>query len=208
MSQDVLNVELRKTTGKRRNKRLRLAGKIPAILYGHGEGTISLTLDALELKTAIRHNAHLVKLEGETSEDALLKNIQWDAYGSSVLHVDLTRVDADETVEVELEILLRGTAPGTKQGGVVEHPLHRVRIECPAISIPENLELNINSLELDQSMTLADLELPEGAKLLMPLETPVVNCVEPAEELEDEAALADGAEPEVIGAKKDEDGED
>ena len=100
-------------------KRLRQTGKIPAVLYGHGEGTVMLTASEKEINKMIDAGSHIIDLAGEVSGTALVKEVQWDALGSNVLHLDLARVDANEKVEVTLQVVLHGEAPGVKDGGVV-----------------------------------------------------------------------------------------
>ena len=206
--QEVLNVEARETRGSQKAKHLRQSGKIPAVLYGHGKETVSLSIDAKELSLALRRNAKLVELKGAAAETAIFKKIQWDTFYSNVLHVDFARTDASEKVEVKLPLEIRGVAPGSKMGGTVDHLVRSLKIECPANAIPEALELSINELQLNETLTAGDIPLPAGASLVMDANTPVVACAEAAVEVEEEevAAGADGAEPEVIG-QKDEDGE-
>jgi large subunit ribosomal protein L25 len=146
----------------------------------------------------------LVDLVGAVSESAFIRDLQWNTWGTQVLHVDFTRISADEEVEVTIAIELRGEAPGVRSGGVVEHLIHQVEIACPAGSIPEKLKVNINHLKLDDKILLSQLELPQGARLLEEdLEAVMVQCVVPAELPEEGGEAAEG-EPEVIGAKKDE----
>ena len=185
-----LSVQVRDTRGKRHALRMRRAGSIPAVLYGHGKGSVSLSVPAEQLTAAIRHGSKLVQLEGGVKDSALIREIQWDTFGLDILHVDFTRVLADERVEMTISVHLRGDAPGTKEGGGVEHPLHEIQLECPVVAIPDKLEMNINSLKLGESLTVGDLELPEGVKLLTPATTIVVQCVEPAAEAEEEKAEA------------------
>jgi large subunit ribosomal protein L25 len=136
------------------------------------------------------------------SENALILDVQWDPFGQDVLHVDFARVNLSEEVETTVRVELRGEAPGTRVGGVVEQQIREIDIVCPVSSIPEHLELNINSLELGQVLHVSDLNLPEGAKLVTDPATPAVQCMEPAVEVEeDEARATDGAEPEIIGRK-------
>ena len=196
---DTLTVALRDSFGKRRNRRLRQSGHIPAVLYGHGKESVSLSVLETEMSAAIRHGSRMVDLGGELSESAMINEIQWDTFGVDVLHVDFTRVSKDEQVEVQVMVELRGEAPGTKMGGIVEHVGHNVTIACPAGSLPEKLQLKINSLELNGSLTAADLELPANTKLVTPAETVLVQCVEaPVDSDEDEGA-GETAEPEIIG---------
>ncbi len=201
MSEDVLKVETRESRGTKNARRMRKNGKIPAILYGHGKESVALAVDAGAVNTLLRRNAHLVKLDGAGGESALFKDLQYDALGSELLHIDFTRVDADEVVTVSVEIHLRGVAPGTKAGGVVDHQMHEIEVDCAASSIPETIEVSINELELGDVLTAGDLKLPEKVKIHGPADAVVAACVEPSEEVDDEVAAADGAEPEIIGGK-------
>ena len=187
-------------------RRLRLENKIPGVLYGHGEKNISLTINTREIEAVIRHGSQMVELTGELNEPALIKDIQWDQLGSHIMHIDLTRVSKGELVEVDVSVELRGDAPGSRQGGIVDHHLHEVTINCPADKIPENLELLIDQLNVGDSILAGDLKLPEKATLITPAENVVVACIEvSAEEPEGETDQA-AAEPEVIGRKDDEEG--
>jgi large subunit ribosomal protein L25 len=201
---EVLNVQIRATRGKRNARRLRATGATPAVLYGHGRETISLTVPTDELDALVRHGGRVVTLAGAVSERALVRELQWDTWGTHVLHVDLARVFEHEKVEVEVPLELRGEAPGVKEGGVVEHLVHQVRLQCEATLIPDKLHVNINHLNLDESIAMGDLELPERAALLEDPESIVVQCVAPAAEAAEEAVEAEGAEPEVIGRKEEE----
>jgi large subunit ribosomal protein L25 len=197
-----LQVTVREQLGSRKSRRLRASGLVPAILYGHGEKNVSLTIPDSQVKHAVHHGARLVDLKGDVTETALIRQVQWDAFGLEVLHLDLSRVSPDETVEVLLPIQLKGSAPGSREGGVIEHVKHEVRILCPVVSLPEHLDMNINSLHLNQELTLGQLTLPTGAKLLADADEIVVHCVKVKAEAELGAAGAGGAEPEVIVKKK------
>jgi large subunit ribosomal protein L25 len=140
----------------------------------------------------------------------LIREVQWDTWGMNVLHVDFTRVSAHERIEVRVLVELRGEAPGLKEGGVVEQLVHEVEIECEAGDVPERIEVNINNLELDGSITADQLELSETAKALCAPDTVIVQCAMPAAVLEEEEVVAaeEGeAEPEVIGRPAEETGE-
>jgi large subunit ribosomal protein L25 len=204
-----LNVEVREIQGKLNNRRLRRSGSVPAVLYGHGLENVKLQVSEEALGNALRHGSRLVDLVGGVNESAFIRDLQWNTWGTQVLHVDFTRISADEEVEVTLAIELRGEAPGVRAGGVVEHLIHQVDIACPAGAIPEKLKVNINHLKLEDKILLSQLELPQGARLLADdLEAVMVQCVVPAELPDEEAAAAGEAEPEVIGAKKEEAGEE
>ena len=204
---ETLNVEIRQARGKRNAKRARQAGDIPAVLYGHGESSVSLSVHKDQVAAALRHGSRLVDLKGAVNESALIRELQWDTYGIEVLHVDFARVSEDERIEVTVPVELRGEAPGVREGGVVEHLVHEVEIECLATSIPEKMQVNINHLKLLETIMASQLTLPEGAKLLSDAEAMVVQCVEPAAEVEAEG-VPESAEPEVIGRKAEDEEEE
>jgi large subunit ribosomal protein L25 len=203
---EVLNVELRETRGKRDSRRLRNGGSIPAVLYGHGRETVCLSVPAHEIEAALRHGGRLVDLAGAVSEQAFIRELQWDTWGANVLHVDFTRISAHEKVQVLVTVELRGEAPGLKEGGVVEQLVHELEVECEATDIPEKLDVSVNQLNLNESITADELELHGTVTLLCEPDRVIVQCVEPTvmPEEEEELAPADEAEPEVIGRKPDE----
>ncbi len=206
---EMLQVRLRDTRGKRNARRDRLAGQLPAVLYGHGKETLSLLLSADEFQAAMRHGARLVKLTGAAEEQAFIRQLQWNTWGTTVLHVDFTRISEHEKLRVRVVVELRGEAPGLKAGGVVKQQVHELQIECEATSLPERLYVNVNHLEMNTSITVAQLEPPPGVVVLGEPETIVVECVEPVEIVEAEGGAAAGeVEPEVIGRKKEEEGEE
>jgi large subunit ribosomal protein L25 len=204
---DVLNTTQRESFGTQQSRRMRQRGEIPAELYGHGEPNAHLIVPRAEVTAAVRHGAHLVELKGAVNESALIKSVQWDPFGTEVLHLDLARVNAEETVEVQLHIEVKGTAPGTKEGGVVQVVLHDLKIMCPAGLIPDKMEVKVGNLHVGGQITAGDLELPKGASLVTAADQVLVQCVEP--QVEDETAGVPGevAEPELIRkAKEDEEG--
>ena len=198
-----LAVEGRDTQGKHRNRRLRQSGKIPGILYGHGLECVPLSVAADVLTAAIRHGSRLVSLTGAVNESAFIRDLQWNTWGTQILHVDFTRISEHEIVEVRVPVELRGEAPGVREGGVVVQHVHEVELACPASVIPEKLAVNINHLALNQSILLGGLVVPEGAKVLAAdMEAVVVECIIPVELPEEGAGEAAPGEPEVIGAKE------
>ena len=131
-----LNVELRETRGKRNSRRLRKAGSVPGVLYGHRKETVSLAVPAEPLDAMVQHGNRLVTLTGAVSESAFIREVQWDVWGTHVVHVDFTRISEHEKVQVQVSVEVRGEAPGVKEGGVVEQLIHQVEIECPASAVP------------------------------------------------------------------------
>jgi large subunit ribosomal protein L25 len=189
---------------------MRLHGQVPAVLYGHGLENVHLAVPTDSIRQIVLQGAKVVDLQGDLSESALIRDVQWDAFAAELLHVDLFRVTAGERVETPVSVVLRGEAPGVKAGGVIEHVLHEVDIECPVSSLPDRLEVNINQLELGKSILAKEIHLPEGATLLTDGDSVVVHCVEPmGADADEEAAAAEGAsEPEVIGRKAEDEDEE
>jgi large subunit ribosomal protein L25 len=202
---ETLNVKARESGGSREARRLRKAGRIPAVLYGHGEATRPLLLTADEIASVVRHGGRVVELKGDVNEKAFIRELQFDTFGTHVLHVDFTRVSEHERIEVKVTVELRGQAAGVKEGGVVEHFVHEVEIECEALSIPEKLELNIQNLKVGDSLNSSDIPLPPGVRLVSDPDTMVVHCIQAREEEEEGAGAGATAEPEVIGRKAEED---
>jgi large subunit ribosomal protein L25 len=206
---EVLNVTVRKETGSGRIRRLRKTGQVPAILYGHGEANVNLQLSARELMLAIKHGGKLVSLKGEVTDSALIRSVQWDVWGKDVLHLDLMRVSATERVTTTVAIELRGTAVGTTEGGVIQFVIHEVEIECPALSIPEKITINITDLHLGKAIHAGELPLPEGANITGHGELVVVQCIAPHdEEAGVPGAEGGGVEPEIIGKKEKEEADE
>jgi large subunit ribosomal protein L25 len=206
---NLLKVEARTKFGRRNNRRLHWAGKLPAVLYGHGEEAVSLTLGADQLEAAVRHGAKVVDLEGAASGKALLQAVQWDTFFHQVLHVDLLRVMAGDTVTVDVPIELKGEAPGVNDGGIIEHLIHSVEIEVPLDLVPEKLHVRIGQLRVGGELCIKDIsDLPAGATVNADPDEVVVHCLLPVTE---EVAVEEGtgAEPEVIAkGKEKEEGEE
>ncbi len=114
---ETIEVKKRDLVGKRAVKKLRSQGLVPAILYGHGEENVNLCVRKEALGLVIRHGSKILSLTGDINDTALLREVQWDTFGTEILHIDLNRVSQSETVEVTLSVELHGEAPGLSEGG-------------------------------------------------------------------------------------------
>jgi large subunit ribosomal protein L25 len=199
----VLVAQKREGRGSQAAKRLRKAGQIPAVVYGHKEATLSLSLSAEDLVKAIRHGVRVVDLQADgKTEKALIKEIQWDHLGHDILHVDFARVAADERITVPVPVELRGIAAGAS-GGVLDQPLHTLMVECPAVSVPDSIRVNISELKVGEAIHVRDLTLPPGVRVVSDPDAIVVHITAPVVVPEAPAAPApESAEPEVIGRQK------
>ena len=184
---ELFQTEVRELTGSANTRRLRRAGKIPAILYGQGKEVVHLSLPETQVNSAVRKNQPYIQLEGAVAESAQIQELQWDALGSTVLHVDLTRMDSDATIEVELSIRLVGDA----QDSIIQ-VFRTTTAVVPAMDIPEALVADVSALASGDSLHLSDIELPAGVSLLSDPATLVLTCggvAAPAqEEVAEEAA--------------------
>lgn len=199
--------------GTRYAARLRKEGQLPAVVYGHKQDNVPVTLDYRAFTDLLHHNVHLINLEVDSKrEPCLIKDVQWDHLGSKIIHVDLARVDLSEEVDVEVEIVITGEPAALQQAGaVLSHPLDALEVRCRADEIPETITVDVGELGVNDAITVADLKLPEGVKAVTDAETVVaqITIVEEVPE-EVEAEAAEGAEPEVIGrgGEEEEEGEE
>lgn len=199
---EVLEVKVRDTFGKRRVRRLRAGGLIPANLYGHKQDAVNLMVDEAAMKMILRHGHQIVQLAGACTDEALIKEVQWNVWGNEILHVDFARINANETVKATVPVVLKGDAAGLREGGVVETLIHEVEVECSALNMPENIVVNVKDLGLGQQITVADITLPEGVTVELAADAVVVACVAKQEEVDMTSGAVDGSEPEVIARKK------
>jgi large subunit ribosomal protein L25 len=202
-----LETQPRANQGTRAARKLRKEGRIPAVVYGHKEATVPVTLSMDDLGRAIRQGTRVVDLQGGGKlEKALIREVQWDHLGKEILHVDFARVSADERIQVNVPVELRGIAPGVSGGtGVIDQPIHSLAIECLAISIPDSVRVNVNELQLGMAVHVRDLVLPPGVKAMNDPDAIVVHVtakqVEPEPTAAAVAPTEGGAEPEIIGRK-------
>lgn len=208
MSSETLQVNKRDALGSLACRKLRAEGLIPANLYGHGEDNVNLSVSASEVTNLIKHGTKIVSLQGDVKDTALVREVQWDAFGIDVIHVDLTRVSKSEKVEVTLPVELHGEAPGANAGGLVSVGVHELVILCPANAVPEQIEVNVSALNVGDSIHASDITLPDGAELVTPESEVVVQVAAPSGAAAEEDADETGAEPEVISkGKGEEEGE-
>ena len=188
--------------GSRANKRLRDAGFIPGVVYGHKEAVIPVTLPKKEITGHLGHGAHLfdLALDGK-SEKVLVKEVQYDHLGLEIIHVDFARVSLDEKVEVTVPLELKGTPKGEAEGAVLQQIISELEIECLVTDIPEVIRHNVSDLEKDAVLHIKDLKLPAGVRVLQDEDLIVATVKEIAEEAPVEVAEGTAAEPEVIGRK-------
>jgi large subunit ribosomal protein L25 len=189
-----LTAEMRDGAGKGAARKLRAAGRVPAVLYGHGMQPLSISVDARDLLHALHTGAGTnVLLDLEVDGDvhlAIPREVQRDYIHSRYLHVDFLAVRRDEKITVDVDIVEAGESVGVKEGGVVEHHLRQVHVECFPTDVPDHIEADITKLEIGDMLHISDLIAPQGVTFLTDPETPVISVITPAAlRLEPELAL-------------------
>jgi large subunit ribosomal protein L25 len=204
-----LSVERRERVGTTNAHKLRAAGKVPAVLYGHGSAPEHLAFEARAFDELLHKGGRTgiitLMLNGKKGETALVRDISRHQVSRQLLHVDLQRVSATEAVRANVPVVTTGTARGVKDfAGVMDVLVHDVEIEGPANQLPDHVEIDVTDLGIHEHATAADIRLPRGFKMLTPGDTIVVSIEtsKTARHLEEaEAApVPEQAQPEVIGA--------
>ena len=201
----------RNVSGSPACRRLRKQELVPAVLYGHGEPNVMLALPNEAILKALHERALVLKVVWDGKEDtAQIKEVQYDAVGDNLLHVDLARISLTEKLTVTVPVKTHGEPRGVAEGGVLELQEFELDIECLPTDIPENIRVEVAGLGIGESLTIADLVFPEGVTPTGEPEMVVVSVVEPIEEPVAAEAAPEQllAEPEVIGREaKAEEGE-
>ncbi|MDR2986652.1 MAG: 50S ribosomal protein L25/general stress protein Ctc [Nocardiopsaceae bacterium] len=190
-----LTAEPRTEFGKGFARRTRVAGKVPAVLYGHGTDTRHLTLPGHALMLALKTPNVLIRVEGLPggNELALPKAVQRNPIKGAIEHVDLILVRRGEKVTVEVPVRVTGEV---FPGGLLDQQLVQVQVEAEATNIPQGLDVNIEGMEIGASVHAGDLDLPEGVTLVADPESLVLHVIAAptAEQLEAELGLPEGEE--------------
>ncbi|HEX7048714.1 MAG TPA: 50S ribosomal protein L25/general stress protein Ctc [Longimicrobiales bacterium] len=188
--------------GKGAARRLRASGRVPAVVYGRGEETRALSVDAHEMERlfsgiSVENTVINLEVEGQGAVPVLVREVQSHPYRAEVLHVDFYQVHAGERVAVEVPIHLVGTAEGVRAGGVLDQRLHVVEVRCLPDRIPEAVEADISALEIGDSLHVRDLAVPEGVEVVTDPERTVCGVTAPTVRALEEAP----EEPEGVGGE-------
>ena len=200
----LLKAEVRKHTGSKAVRKVRQQGRIPAIVYGHKQEPVAISMGQRDFAEALHHGRRLIDIQmGRKKEKMLIKEVQYDYLGRNIIHVDLVRVDMSETIKVTVPIELKGIAAGTHESGIIEEHVDRVEIESKVTDIPKTLVVSVKDVHVGDALHASDIELPDGVKLVSPPQTLLVTChlvaaAKTAEEAEEETPTG----PEVIGEGK------
>jgi large subunit ribosomal protein L25 len=190
-----------KGTGTRVVRKLRQQGRVPAVIYGHKQPVVPITLAYDDVWSMIKGAGHLAELDlGGTTETVLIRDVQWDHLGKQILHLDFARVNVEELIETEVNIEIRGLAAGVAEGGVLEQVVHALSIRCPAGAIPDAIKVDVSPVKLGEGIHVRDLSLPSGVTVDADEDLLILHVVMRGAQAETtEAAAGEGAtQPEVI----------
>lgn len=177
-----LEVQARVENNKSHKHNLREKGMIPAVVYGKNVGSISIAVDAKELKNILEEagsNALIsmkIQENGKTKKHkVLVKAVQRDPVRRNLVHADFHQISLKDKVHATVPIHLTGSAPGVVAGGVLTPLMRRVEVECMATKIPDSITIDISGLDIGEAVTVADLILPPDVKVIEELHAPVVS---------------------------------
>ncbi len=202
-----LSAKRRSVRGKGAARRMRAEGRVPAVLYGRDQETISLTVDAREAShlfhsISVENTIVNVKIDDDEEEiETLVREIQMHPFRDDIVHVDFYRTQKGVAIEVDVPMSYVGTPQGVRDGGILDVILHEVRVKCIPSKIPTSIEIDISGLEIGDSLHAEELEVEDDVQLLTDavltlclVAAPRVEEVEEEEEEFEALELAEGAE--------------
>jgi large subunit ribosomal protein L25 len=201
-----LKAELREDLTKSATKKARNEGRLPAVLYGKGKETKTISLDSIELVKTVRdegRNAIIsLDIEGDKPVDVMLHDYQMDSIKDELLHADFYIVDMSEEMDVEVSLNLEGEPEGVRDGGVLQQPLYELQVRAKPREIPDDISVDVSGLKIGDSITVADLPAADNYELLDEPETTIATILAP-DTIEDvEESPDENQEPELVGAEK------
>ena len=212
-----LEVTRRENGGKNVARRLRAAGRVPAVVYGGHREPVAIDVDRKIVSELVHKSEHglrsifLLKMTGtDQQRHVMIKDIQINPLTRKVTHIDFVRVTMDEKLRVSIPIRIVGTAIGVKEGGLLDWQVREVQVECLPSAIPDMIDIDVSALGSHDYYRVSDIKLPEGVKVLEDAERVVVGVTHAKAEVVEAVpgTEAVAAEPEVVKKGKPEDEKD
>jgi large subunit ribosomal protein L25 len=206
-----LSLTARDPEGSRNARRLRRSGLVPGVIYGGGDAPTHFAVDARILRNTLAHSGAIleVSLDGAQGTPVLVKDVQRHPVRGEAVHVDFLRVRMDEAIQTTVTVELVGgdDAPGVVEGGVLSQETREVTIEALPGDIPDSIKHDVSALEMNATLTLDAITVPEGVKLIDDLETLIATITPPTaepveEEIETETGLVGEGEGEEAAAEE------
>ena len=210
-----LEIENRKSVGKKASKLIRRAGKIPSVLYYKGEKPVSISIDRQLLNQAIKSDQRIYEVEIDSeSQYVMIKEAQYHPITDEIIHVDFMRVRRSEKMTISVPITLVGKPAGVTEGGILSQSMTQIEISCFPTNVPESIEVNVDHLDINSSVSVGDVTVDdEDIEIISASDLSIASVIPPAveeepvmaeEEALDEEAV-DGESPDEEGEKADKD---
>ena len=186
-----LDIEHRKVVGKKATKALRKGGKVPSVLYYKGEEPLSLYVDKQLLYKAMKSDQRIYEIDiNSDSQYVMIKEIQYHPVTDEVIHLDFMRVRRSEKITISVPIILVGKSIGVTEGGILTQSMNQIEISCYPTNVPDHIEVNIDDLVLNASISVADISIDdEDVEIISPDNLNVASVITPREE--EEPVLSD-----------------
>ena len=206
MEAQQISVKKRSLEGTSASRRMRRAGSLPGIVYGIDSNPLSVELETHVVEQVLHHHASEtilvdIDLEGEGAVSVLIKDVQRHPVSGALVHVDLQRVAANQTLQVEVSLELEGEPEGVKVGGLLDHVMHTILVECLPGDLPEMVNVDVSELEIGSSIHVSDLKLGSKITVLSDADAVVAGVSAPRVVQEEDEDGDAAAEPEVITEK-------
>ena len=201
-----LDIETRESVGKKSTKAIRRDGKIPSTLYFKGDEPESIAIDKIKLYQALKSDQRVyeVELEGE-SQYVMVKAVQYHPVTDEIIHLDFMRVRRSEKMTIAVPLVLVGKPIGVIEGGILSQALNQIEISCFPTNVPDQIEVNVDKMELNSSISVADVSIDdEEVEILSSSEINVATITAPSSEKEETVPDDDT----VTGEVKDESSDD
>lgn len=205
MSEITLKAKKREDYKESTLNQLRKKGIIPGVYYGHGVGSVNIAATELDLRPIIFTTESRIvnlKIDEDKSLSCILKDVQFHPVTDKPVHFDLFALKEGESITIEVSVHLKGNARGVKDGGVLQHTLHKLELKCLPSNIPSHIDIDVAALGINDSIKVSDMNIPDVEILNDPNST-IVAVMPPIVEKEPVAEVSEEpAEPEVISKSK------
>ena len=205
-----LDIETRKSVGKKSTKAIRRDGKIPSTLYFKGDEPESIAIDKIKLYKALKSDQRVyeVELDGE-SQYVMVKAVQYHPVTDEIIHLDFMRVRRSEKMTISVPLVLIGKPIGVVEGGILSQALNQIEISCFPTNVPDQIEVNVDKMELNSSISIADVSIDdEEVEILSSSEINVATITAPSAEKEEEVPDAAASDEDKDESSEDQKSDD
>ncbi len=199
----VIEAQVRVERGKNANRRLRKAGRIPAVIYGPGKEPLAVSVKPEEVRAILhsetgRNTIFTVSVDGSENNNAMLKDYQLDPVRGELIHADFLQIAMDRALQLTVNVEIVGEAEGVKIGGVLDFVTRSVEVECLPSDIPESIKVDVTHLKVNDCIRVKDIQVPPKISIVTDPEVVIATVIPPVKEVAPVEAAPEAAEPEII----------